>query len=357
LPPPNDSGRALGRLALLLCAFFALGPALSTERAKTDLVTLQNGDRLTGRILYVQYGILQLNSMHTGSVSIEWPSVRSIQSSYAFRVERIGGQHFTGVINTDSDGKSLIVGTGEGAVSVPMEQVTRVVPYESDFWQRINGSVAVGYNFTKSSDVSQASFDFNALYSDVALGATLGAHFASTRAPQDNSSATSQIQSTVYFLRPGPNFWGLLGALERDQNLGIDGRALSGAVLGRHLYRTADAQVEGIAGVVFDQEWAAGGGGSQSSVEAVLGGIWRVYKFSYPKVNLDSSLLMFPSLTDAPRLRANLNITLTFKLTDRFSLKLSEFGNYDSRPPAAGAQTLDYGVTTSIAYDFGTVVP
>jgi hypothetical protein len=352
----NGSWRSLGCLGLLL-GVFAFGSALGAERAKTDVITLQNGDRITGRILYVQFGYLQINSAHTGHVSVEWPSVRSIQSRYAFRVERSGGQHFAGLISTDSDGKNLIVGSGESAVSVPMQEVTRVVPYESEFWQRINGSVAVGYNFTKSSDVSQTSLDFNALYTDVALGAALGAHFSSTRAPDDNSSATSQITSDVFFLSPGPDFWGLLGALERDQNLGIDGRALAGAVLGRHLYRTSDAQVDGIAGVTLDQEWATGGGTSHTSVEAVFGGAWRVYKFSYPKVNLDASLLMYPSLTDAPRLRASLNVTLTFKLTDRFSLRLSEFGNYDSRPPAPNAQTLDYGITSSIAYDFGAVVP
>jgi hypothetical protein len=334
-----------------------MSAALSAERAKTDLVTLTNGDRITGRILYMQYGILQLSSVHEGSLSIEWPSVRSIQSDYSFRVERLGGEYVAGVINTDADGKNLIVGAGAQAAVIPMEQVARVLPYEANFWQRIDGSVSLGYNFTKSSGVSQGSFDFNSEYTDAALEAALEAHQSATHAPQGNSSDQSQITSSLYFLRPGPNFWGLLGTLERDQNLGIDGRVLLGAALGRHLYQTGDARLQGIAGLVVDQEWAAQGGKSQNSLEGVLGGEWRVFKFNYPKTTLDTSLLLYPSITEAPRVRANLNITLTFKLTDRFSIKLSEFGNYDSRPPAAGAQTLDYGVTTSVGYDFGAVVP
>jgi hypothetical protein len=345
-----------GLLALLICAV-AVGAASAAERAKTDLITLQNGDRITGRILYVQYGILQVSSQHAGSISIEWPSVRSIQSGYSFRVEKLGGEYFAGVINTDPDGKSLVVGTGTHAVTIPMEQVARVVPYEADFWQRIDGSVSLGYNFTKSSGVSQGSFDFSTHYSDAALEAALDAQVSATHAPQGNSSDQSQVTSSVYFLRPGPNFWGLLGALQRDQNLGIDGRVLFGAALGRHLYETADARLQGIVGLVFDQEWAAGGGSSQNSLEGVFGGEWRVFRFSYPKINLDTSLLLYPGITDAPRVRGNLNITLTFKLTDRFSIRLSEFGNYDSRPPAVGAQTLDYGITTSMGYDFGAVVP
>lgn len=350
--------RSLGQVALI-CGAVAFGSALGAPpapRAKTDTVTLDNGDRITGRIISVQYGILQINSAHTGDVSVEWPSVHAIQSKYAFRVETLYGQ-YAGVISTVPEGKVLIVGAGEKAVQIPMQDVTHVVPYESGFWQRINGSLAVGYNFTKSSSVSQTSFNFNASYSDVSLGANLSGNFAATRAPPDNSSDTSQIQSSVYFLRPGPNFWGLLSSLERDQNLGIDGRVLFGAVLGRHLYQSSDAGLQGIAGIVYDQEWGTNGAGSQSSVEGVFGGEWRVFKFSFPKVNLDTSLLMFPSITDAPRFRATLNITLSFKLTQRFSLRLTQFGNYDSKPPSSDAQTLDYGITTSIAYDFGAVVP
>src|SRR5580692_9941050 len=74
----------------LLVWLFAAGLAVAAERAKTDIITLQNGDRITGRILYAEYGILQVNSGQAGGLSIEWPNVRSIQSNYAFRVERLG---------------------------------------------------------------------------------------------------------------------------------------------------------------------------------------------------------------------------------------------------------------------------
>jgi hypothetical protein len=348
--------RWLGRLLLLCCALW-LDTATAAERAKSDVVMLTNGDRITCRILYLKFGILQVNSAHTGGVSIEWPSVRSIQSNYSFRVEKFGGQHYAGMISTDPDGKSLLVDTVAGTVAIPMQEVTRVVPYESDFWQRINGSVAFGYNFTRSSDVSQLSFQFNEQYSDESREAQLSAQFASTRSSSGDDSTQTQIASSIYFLRPGRNFWGFLDSLQRDQNLGIDGRIVFGSVLGRHLYQAADSRLNGIAGLALDQEWSADGGQSHSSLESVFGGQWRMFRFTYPKVNLDTSLLLYPSLTDAPRVRATLNVTLTFKMTDRFSIQLNEFGNYDSRPPSAEAVTLDYGVNTSIAYAFGNVVP
>ena len=88
----------------------------------------------------------------------------------------------------------------------------------------------------------------------------------------------------------------------------------------------------------------------------MLGAEWRVFKFTYPKLSLDTSLLIYPSITESPRLRGTLNITLTYKLTERFALKFTEYGNYDSRPPAVDAETTDYGITTSISYSFGPVI-
>jgi hypothetical protein len=142
--------RSLGQLALLLCALCS-DSALRVERAKTDIVTLQNGDRITCRILYVQYSILRVNSVHTGDISIEWPSVRSIRSSYSFRVEQFGGKYLAGVINTDPEGENLVVGGGK-----------------------------------------------NERYNDVSREARLTAQLASTRASSGDNSTQTEVTSNLH---------------------------------------------------------------------------------------------------------------------------------------------------------------
>ena len=112
------------------------------------------------------------------------------------------------MMSTDPDGKNLLVGTGGDTVTIPIREVTRM-PYESDFWQRINGSVAFGYNFTRSSDVSQLSFQFDEQYSDESREAQLNAQFASTRSSSGDDSTQTDISLDALFLRPGPNFRGI----------------------------------------------------------------------------------------------------------------------------------------------------
>jgi hypothetical protein len=342
-------------LTLLLC-LLAVRPAAAAEREKTDIIILANGDRITGRILSAQYGYLNLDSKHSGSVAIEWPSVRSIETRYTFRVVRFGGLHYSGVIHTTPDGRSLVVGSGPDAITVPMAEVSSLAPYEESFWSRVDGNVSLGYSYTKASAITQGNFGFTATYTGNNLESTVS---GSALLSRDSTGATTdqdQIQGTAFFLRPSPNFWGLLATVQRDQALGIDGRVVGGAALGRRLFESYKSQVTGIVGLVYNQEWASSGGGSNSSVEGVIGGEWRIFKFTYPKVSLDSELLLYPSITESPRLRGTLNITLRYKLTERFVLQLSYYGNYDSRPPTEGAATTDYGITTSLAYSFGPVI-
>ncbi|HKD52645.1 MAG TPA: DUF481 domain-containing protein [Steroidobacteraceae bacterium] len=355
---PGKRSRALCALVALLLGALTWRLATGAEtREKTDVITLRNGDRYTGRIIVAQYGYLQLDSKYSGNVSIEWPSVISIETRYGFRVVRFGGLHYAGHIRTTADGAGLIIGSGAQAVTVPMAEVSSVVPYESaSFWDRVDGEVSLGYSFTKASDITQGSFGLSAVYSGSSIQGSLQASSVLSRDSTGATTDQDQIQGTAFFLRPSPNFWGFLGVLQRDQSVGIDGRVVTGIALGRRLIETYKSEVVAIIGVAYNQEWPTEGAASQGSAEGVIGADWRVFKFTYPKISLDTSLLIYPSITESPRVRGTLNITLTYKLTERFALKLNTFGNYDSRPPAAGAATTDYAVTTSVSYAFGPVV-
>jgi hypothetical protein len=339
---------------LLLGAWPSAHAASIAEREKTDVVVLKNGDRLTGRILAVQYGRLELSSRHSGSVSIEWPAIESVSSKYMFRVERAGGQHFEGLISSKSD--DLLVQTATGEVHIPMDSVTEIMPYESNFWHRVYGSIALGYSYAKISGVGQTSFEFDARYSGADMEATLNASVLATQDSSGTSTNQVEIASNVFFPREDSNFWGYVGDLQRNRSLGVDGRVVLGSVVGHRFLETPIARVSAYTGLVWDQEWAANTQGTRSSVEAALGGIWRVFQFSYPKVSLDSSLVLYPSLTESPRYRVSANIDLTTKISSRLAIKLSGYLNYDSRPPEVTATSTDYGVVTSLAYQFGSVV-
>src|SRR6516225_9243216 len=95
--------RPAAALLLLLASSFASGLAWGYARDKTDIVMLRNGDRLSGDIVSVEFGILTLKTDNMSTLSIEWPEVRSVTSKFDFAIERRDGTKVHGVIATSAD--------------------------------------------------------------------------------------------------------------------------------------------------------------------------------------------------------------------------------------------------------------
>ncbi|HYX73681.1 MAG TPA: DUF481 domain-containing protein [Steroidobacteraceae bacterium] len=338
---------------LLLASTLACGPAWGYARDKSDLVVLRNGDRISGDIASLEFGILTLKTDNMSDLSIEWPAVRSVTSKFAFAIERRDGMKYHGVIATTEDGADLEVRNEEGTVRMPMNEVERISRYSPRFWDRINGALAVGFSYSKSSSIQVSSVNFNASYRSTTED---GAMTFSSNTTKDSSGKTTNrdlLTGSVLFLRQSRNFWGLLGSLERDQSLGIDARLTAGAAVGRRFVQSSYTEVTGIAGLVATEEWIVDNPTPKASVEAVVGGSWNVFKFIEPKTRLDLGLYVFPSLTESGRYRSTGSLNLTHKFPHDITLGLTGYLSYDNQPPEPTAEKTDYGVTLNVGYTFG----
>jgi hypothetical protein len=340
-------GPALFATALVCC------PAWGYDRDKTDVVTIRNGDHVTGDIVALEYGKLTLKTDKAGTLYIEWPAVRSVSSKFAFAVEKRGGAKFYGVLTTSSDGADLVVGTGDSAARIPMGDVERLSRYSFSFWNRINGNLAVGFTYTKASDTTVGSINLNSYYRSSAIEGTLNFSSNTTRTSEGDDTYRAFLSTTVMFVRQSRNFWGLVGSLERDQALGINARLTAGAVLGRQFIQTSFMEVTGVAGLALAQESITDNPEQQTSLEGVLGGYWRVFKFTDPETSLTLGVTLYPSLTESNRYRGNGNLSLTHKIAGDFTLGLTAYWSADTHPPDPTAEKSDYGLTFNIGYEFG----
>ena len=76
------------------------------------------------------------------------------------------------------------------------------------------------------------------------------------------------------------------------------------------------------------------------------------YRYDYPKRNFDFSIMVFPSLSDWGRLRANAKAKVRQELFKDFLATISLYDTYDSRPPVEDVASNDIGVTFSIGWTF-----
>ena len=350
---PRRRGGAASAILLLIAYALVSAPAHAYDRDKTDVVVLRNGNYLTGDIVSLQYGKLTLKTDQMGTLNIEWPAVRSVKSKFAFAVERIGGAKYYGVITTSEDGATMLVTADDGVTSIQMVEVERLSRYSISFWNRISGNLAVGFTYTKANDTTVGSVNLDANYRSTTTESSLSFSSNTTKTADGGDSYRGILSSTVLFLRQSRNFWGLVGSLERDQELGIDARLVGGAVVGRRFLEMSYMEVTGVVGVVVAQESITSNPEQQTSAEGLLGGEWRVFKFSDPETSLTLGISLYPSLTESNRYRGNANLNLTHKIAGDFTLGLTGYWSADSHPPDPTAHKSDYGLTFNLGYSFG----
>jgi putative salt-induced outer membrane protein YdiY len=239
---------------------------------------------------------------------------------------------------------------------VALASVVRIEELESGFWQRLSGSMSVGFDYAKSTGIRSSNINISSAYQGDEIKATLDISASETSSPDTETSERENITSTVQFQRERPSFVMLLNTLERNDELGIDARLTTGAGLARYFAQDQDSEVMLFAGGVANQEWTDTGDGleedeTQQSLEAALGATWRIFRFGDPDVSLSASAFLYPSLTESGRHRGNLDVSLRREIISDLFFDVSFYESYDSDPPSGG-ETTDYGITTSLGYKF-----
>jgi putative salt-induced outer membrane protein YdiY len=336
----------------ILAAAAMLLSAPAFAREKLDVIVFVNGDRITGEIIELQHGQLTVKTHSLGTVKIDWLDVARIESPYNFFVESNAGSRYSGgIVAAPEAGHILITGKSE-AVNLSVTDVAILTQLDSDFIERLSGSISLGFNQTKSSGVRSLSFGFDTEYQSEKILADLEGNFNSTHTTDSGTLDQYSLNFANQFLRPGDHFWLGLASYESNEQQGIDGRLLVGAARGKYWIRKADAELATFAGVGLAQEWATGAVNDQQSVEGLLGLQWKVFRFNDPKTSITARLLILPSLTESGRYRSNTSISLDHEIVKDFYVDLSFNGSYDSDPPDATADTVDYSISTSLTYKY-----
>jgi putative salt-induced outer membrane protein YdiY len=325
----------------------------ATARDKADVLIMRNGDRLTGQILVMQYGKLSLKTDYLGTAMIEWLDIARAESPQQFVVEDIRGRYFAGTLaQSDADRRIVVIHEDGATTSLGLDEIERVYAGETSFWNRLNGSLSVGFDYAKASDISTITGSFDTTYRAPKFLWNVTADVNSTKDPEQGTIDRISLGYTYQWLLEQQRFVAGLALVERNEETGIEARTQLGASFGKYFLQTSRAELSGMIGAALTQEWATGTEGSQRSIEGILGGNWRIFQFSSPTVTMNSTALVFPSLTDSGRYRTNFNISLRREIVKDFYLDLSFYHAYDNEPPDVNAETSDYGLTTSVGYSF-----
>ncbi len=337
--------------AWLLLACMASTPALA---ARTDVIVLRNGDRVTGEIKQLSYGQLEFKTDDMGTVYIEWDKIASLTTTQQLQVELADGGRVVGRSPTppEQPGSLLLVDSdGSPPSSVPMSSVTRMYTLESGTWyRRLEGDFSIGYSYTGSSDVAVLNFGANVGSRNEMRRWNLSIDGERTSQPTAPSTQRGEVLLSLERYLPNRYYREGLLALSTNRELGLDLRTLLGGTTGRYLLRSGQSEWRaGLGLAVLSEERTDGT--SLQSVEGVLTTTFRVFRLDTPKTDLEFTLNVLPSLTESGRWRSGGSLDLRKEIIKDLFFEISLWGAYDNQP-AVGASTSDWSVVTSLGYSF-----
>jgi hypothetical protein len=338
--------RALATLAL---AFLVSPGALA--QARTDVVTLANGDRITGEVVRLDRGRLEFKTDDAGTLYLEWDKLVSLVTGRLVEVTTTDGRLYLGSIGQSTD-RAMTVVSGDLSESLPMADVTVISTIGRSFWRKLDGSIDAGFNYTRSSDVAQLNLNWDTLYRQPRSQSRLTGSFTQTETSDGSESDDRGAveASHLRYLRPR---WFVIGGarFERNESLGLELRSQVATAIGPRLVNTNRAQLTVGAGLAFNDEQGVDVESTQN-LEALF--VFRHSYFTYdqPRTNTDLSVQYYPSLSSFGRQRLQLDASGKREFLKDLFLALSLFYSFDSEPPNPDADKYDVGVVASIGWTY-----
>jgi hypothetical protein len=338
--------RAIAAIALallLVCSRDALA-------AKTDVVVLRNGDRLTCEVVQMRQGKLQVKTDDAGTISIEWDKIASISTADQYEVTLRNGAQLLGRLRPAAVGRALTVEGIGGRSSPVMSDVASFEHIKKTFWDRIDGSFDLGGTYTKSSGVADLAFNSEARYRrpKYAVSSKLSTNLTHQSHEPDN--ARYSLVNTYSRYRDA---WivSTLGLFEGNRDLGFTFRGTLAESIGRYLARTSHAEVLLAGGMALGRELPVDAG-AVTNVDAMTAASVSVFTYDYPTTRIDVTLLAFPSLDDPGRVRLNADATFRREIFRDFFVSFSGYDTYDNRPKSTSAKQNDLGISLSFGWSF-----
>ena len=329
-------------------------------RDKTDVLVMNNGDRVTCEIKGLDASVLYVSIDYIdGTASVDWSKVRHVESKQLFIVKTTDGSVYTGTLSTADTGGARpvqieIAESAEKNVVLEEQKIVNINQTSDRFWQRFNGSINSGLMYSKGNQSTQYTFDTQANYPRPRWAA--GASFDSTLSGSTGAATSTRNDGSLYYrrlLRWNNWFYTGVGSFLQSSEQNIQLQSNYGGGIGRFLKNTNHATISLTGGFAWQNtsySQAANLQGSQKIFGAMVVGNVNLFKFDKTQLTIQDSL--FPALSEPGRVFNNTNVTYYVKFFGNFTWNFSFYGNWDNQPPAHSSGS-NYGASSGLGWTFG----
>lgn len=331
---------------------FLVPPALYA--ARTDVIILDNGDKITGEIKTMDMGTLTYKTDDMGTIQVDWSKVVSIRSKNTFEIKLSNGMIYYASPDTISTPGMVALVTqftpDYVAIEVNLYEIVNIVRIKNIVWSRFSGKYSMGLGLKKADNTSTFNFNATTTYRSKKIFSQL--NLVSNRSKVDSGRINSNQNYDLNLYRQFKTYWYTGGSVSFEQNteLGLDLRGLLSAEIGTFLIKNNLQELMAGGGLQATKEWTSDGE-VNDYFEGKIRLSYKIFKFQHPKIDVISSFLAFPGLSNWGRIRTEFNANASLELFKDFFFGLNAYHKFDNRP-AVGASKSDWGFNTSLGYSF-----
>jgi len=336
-------------IALALCLLAALtSPA---HAAKTDVLVLKNGDRITGEVELLERGRLKFSTDDMGTLEVEWDEVASVTAAASFEIEDLeGGQYFGSLQAAPKEGAVAIV-DHDGTRVLELLTLARISRLGASFWERLEGAVDVGASYTSSSDLYKLDLGAESRYQRP--GYAFSANASATLSRQPEVEDTRRAMLGVNASRRRPNRWLYFtqGLLEMNPQLGFNLRGSLAGGVGRYVVKSLHDEFLAGTGLSVNREDPLEGENTTNPEVLVVLQYGR-FSYDFPKVDTQFTLSGYEGISDWERFRIELDARIRREVFKDFDVTLRGYESYDSRPATPDAANNDFGLSFALSWSY-----
>jgi len=347
-PPANVRVLRFLTLILMSVPLFA--------RDKTDVIVMNNGDRLTCEITQLDHGILYAKLDYVdGTITIDWSKVKRVDSFQIFTVVTARGSTYTGTLTSAESPEDQPVrievadAASQQSSSVEQSEIVHAEEYGDSIWHRLHGSLTNGFNYHKANNDTQYSLGATLSYVRERSRLDLSYNSVLSNASGATETTRNQVDFKAQRLLPWSD-WYYEGAGDYLENSAqqIKSQFQLGGGIGRYLINSNITQLQLTGGLGWQSTSYSGRPMEKESVGIIEAGF---NMFRFKKATLTVTPVLLPFFTDGGRVRFNLNAQLKYQMVENLWWSVNLYGNWDNRPPP-GLIGNDYGTSLGLTYSF-----
>ncbi len=337
-----------------LIFLFFLFLVFQAKAQKTDILILNNGDKITGDFKRMEMGSVTIKTDAMGTINVDWTQVTSLRTKKTFEIRMASGMLYYASFDTTSrPGKVALVTQFEPEYEVfyvDVMKIVRITRLKDVFWRRFSGNYSIGFGLSKGD--KQSKFNFNAITKYTSKKYLLQLDLNSNRSNSGTSIASINQNAQLTYSRYLGKKWAYGSSVNVEQNteMGLDLRILLALQAGLFIIQT-NLQRLIVAGGFQGTREKNTDSSTKNNIEGILEARYDIYKFQHPQVNVTASAAMYPSISEIGRLRSSISLSTSVELFKNFYFTLGGYFKSDNRP-AENASSTDYNVSTSISFNF-----